>query len=49
MFDQKKLQRYYDMKRAGNLLGLQMLMARRMWKRVAVCDGKRLRLGLSRK
>ena len=30
MFDQKKLQRYYDMKRASNLLGLQMLMARRM-------------------
>ena len=30
LFDQKKLQRYYDMKRASNLLGLQMLMARRM-------------------
>ena len=30
LFDQKKLQRYYDMKRASNMLGLQMLMARRM-------------------
>ena len=30
LFDQKKLQRWHDMKRASNLLGLQMLMARRM-------------------
>ncbi|HCU87808.1 MAG: hypothetical protein CMO78_06120 [Verrucomicrobiales bacterium] len=30
LFDQKKLQRYHDMKRASNLLGLQMLMARRL-------------------
>ena len=30
LFDQKKLQKYHDMKRVSNLLGLQMLMARRM-------------------
>ena len=30
LFDQRKLQRWHDMKRASNLLGLQMLMARRM-------------------
>ena len=30
LFDHKKLQRYHDMKRVSNLLGLQMLMARRM-------------------
>ncbi len=30
LFDQKKLQRYHDMKRASNLLGLQLLMARRL-------------------
>ena len=30
LFDQRKLQRWHDMKRVSNLLGLQMLMARRM-------------------
>ena len=30
LFDQKKLQRWGDMRRVSNLLGLQMLMARRM-------------------
>jgi uncharacterized protein (DUF1501 family) len=30
LFDQKKLQKYFDMRRTSNLLGLQMLMARRM-------------------
>lgn len=30
LFDQKELQRWHDMKRATNLLGLQMLMARRL-------------------
>jgi len=30
LFDQKKLQRWHDMRRASNLLGLQMLMARRL-------------------
>jgi hypothetical protein len=30
LFDQKKLQKYHDMRRVSNLLGLQMLMARRM-------------------
>jgi uncharacterized protein (DUF1501 family) len=33
LFDQKKLQRYHDMKRASNLLGLQLLMARRLCER----------------
>ncbi|MCH2065078.1 MAG: DUF1501 domain-containing protein, partial [Roseibacillus sp.] len=30
LFDQKKLQRWGDMRRASNLLGMQMLMARRL-------------------
>lgn len=30
LFDAKKLQRWHDMRRATNLLGLQMLMARRL-------------------
>ncbi len=30
LFDEKKLQRWHDMKRASNKLGLQMLMARRL-------------------
>ena len=33
LFDQKKLQKYHDMKRASNLLGLQLLMARRLCER----------------
>jgi len=33
LFDQKKLQKFHDMKRASNLLGLQMLMARRLCER----------------
>jgi len=35
LFDQKKLQKYHDMKRASNLLGLQLLMARRLCERGA--------------
>jgi len=33
LFDQKKLQKYHDMKRVSNLLGLQLLMARRLCER----------------
>ncbi|MBT3666037.1 MAG: hypothetical protein HN548_01045 [Opitutae bacterium] len=45
LFDARKLQRWGDMGRATNLLGLQMLMASLLWETgCAFVDGLRLRL-----